>query len=55
MFTLRMLEGRCLMQCLSIQVNAGSVAADKVVNLLANFLVARLVNGKSSEQNKAAY
>lgn len=36
-------------------VNSGSLAAEMAMNLLANFLVGKLVNGRSSEQNKAAY
>lgn len=35
--------------------NAGSLAAERALNLLANFLVGRLVNGRNSEQNKAAF
>ncbi|KAI5679188.1 hypothetical protein M9H77_10138 [Catharanthus roseus] len=42
---------------MKIKVNAGGnmAAADKALNMLANFLVGRLVNGSGSETNKAAY
>ncbi|XP_057810975.1 U-box domain-containing protein 19-like [Salvia miltiorrhiza] len=39
----------------SMSVDAGSVAAEQAMALLANFLVRRLVVGTNEEQNKAAF